>query len=57
MKRYNVDYKSTTKLVRLRNITQEELQKFLESLQTEEECALLVRQVKEKTIEDKEEER
>lgn len=57
MKRYNVDYKSTTKLVRLRNITQEELQRFLESLQTEEECALLVRQVKEKTIEDKEEER
>lgn len=54
MKKYNLFYKAKDKIVEKKNMTKEEIDKFLAGLETENESELRVIQVKER---DEEEER
>lgn len=54
MKKYNLFYKAKDKIVEKKNVTKEEIDKFLAGLKTENESELRVIQVKDR---DEEEER
>lgn len=54
MKKYNLFYKAKDRIVEKKNVTKEEIDKFLAGLETENESELRVIQVKER---DDEEER
>lgn len=54
MKKYNLFYKAKDKIVEKKNVTKEEIDKFLAGLETENESELRVIQVKDR---DEEEER
>lgn len=54
MKKYNLFYKAKDKIVEKKNVTKEEIYKFLAGLETENESELRVIQVKDR---DEEEER
>lgn len=54
MKKYNLFYKAKDKIVDKKNVTKEEIDKFLAGLETENESELRVIQVKDR---DEEEER
>lgn len=52
MKKYNLFYKAKDRVVEKKNVTKEEIDKFLAGLETENESELRVIQVKEKEEEE-----
>lgn len=52
MKKYNLFYKAKDKIVEKKNMTKEEIDKFLAGLETENESELRVIQVKERDEEE-----
>lgn len=50
--KYNLSYETNGKRVELKNITQEQMQEFLEKLERKDESSLII-----KRVEDREEER
>lgn len=52
MKKYNLFYKTKDKVVEKKNVTKEEIDKFLVGLETENESELRVIQVKERDEEE-----
>ena len=47
MNKYNLEYKTPKKIIRLRNISEKDLIKFLSTLKKEEKSYLYVKRVKE----------
>lgn len=52
MKKYNLFYKAKDRIVEKKNVTKEEIDKFLAGLETENESELRVIQVKERDEEE-----